>query len=274
MLAETGIPVRSNEQILVVTSRLPPRSLRPLSYSSIFLQRFQYRIERGVPIHLPTRRARLNSLFVRRPRAFGSSELRWSRRRRICEVPALRSPSWLSLISGFRRAPGLRHWPTRRLDWSPLWSWPGGTGLIGPERWRESNWPWLSRSTRVGITERSWSALPRWKRWALAGRSGKWTRTGSWRSSLRRRPGRNSLARWRTPFLRRRKPRLRNRVSPLASCFLFRRHPFRNRKRSLRCLRRSRNLTNRTTETRRLRRWFHVHWTGPRKDRRVRTALT
>src|SRR6266568_501532 len=273
MLAETGIPVRSNEQILVVTSRLPPRSLRPLSYSPIFLQRFQYRIERGVPIHLPTRRARLNSLFVRRPRAFGSSELRWSRRRRICEVPALRSPSWLSLLSRFRRAPGLRHWPTRRLDWSPLWSWPGGTRLIGPERWRDSNGPWLSRSTRVGITERSWSALPRGKRWALAGRSRNWTRTGSRRDPLRR-PGRNSLAWWGTPFLRRRKPGLRNRVSPLAPCSLFRSDPFRNRKRSLRCLRRFRNLTNWTTETRRFGHWFHVHWTGPRKDSRVRTALT
>src|SRR6266699_2810608 len=65
-----------------------------------------------------------------------------------------------------------------------------------------------------------------------------------------------------------------NWVSPLATCSLLMSHPLRNRERSLRCLRRLRYLTNRTTETRRFSSRFHVHLTRPRKNGRVRTAFT
>lgn len=167
----------------------------------------------------------------------------------------------------------MRRWPARRLDRSPLRSWPSGTRLIRPERRRDSNRPWLSRSALVGITKRPWTTLSRWKRRALTGRSRNWTGTGSRRDPLRRaRP--RTLAWWRTPFLGSCEPGFRNRISPLPARSLLRRHPLRNRERSLRCLRRFRNLADRTAETRRFCTGFHVYLTWPRKNGRVRTAFT
>jgi hypothetical protein len=161
----------------------------------------------------------------------------------------------------------LRYWPTRGLQLPSLRRRPGGTRLIRSERLRNPDRTWLSRSTRIRIAERPRTTLSRRKRRTLPRRSRDRTRAGPGRASLRRRTGPNALARRRTPLLGSRKPRLRNRISPLTPRSLLGRHPLRNRERSLRRLRRFRNLTHRTAKAWRFGPRPLVHRVSPGKDR-------
>src|SRR5207249_3572463 len=249
--------------ILAVTPCYSSRSLSPLSDSPILLQRLQYGIQRRIPVHLPTSRNLLANLAVCRPRLLRSSCLRRARRRSE-DILVLRYPSKISLLNRLGRTPSLRHKPTKRLSRSRLKGRNRGTRLIRPERRSNPNWTRLPRSTRR-IAERT-RTLPRRKRWTLSPRSGSGNRTGPRRASLRKRSRPDTLTRRRSPLLGRSKPRLRNRICPLASS-LIGRNPFRDWKWSLRCLRRLRNLTNRTAEAWRFRPGFLVNRAWPRKDR-------